>query len=152
MGEYLSPVVEGFSINTFDASGNKLFNLLKDASSNIIEENCEYLHELIKDQKHLATSLIESAKRIGGISDYKEKNNDADDAAFEIETPAPLPNTSGTLQGFTLVFFTLSFISLAIVFSIKINQVSNNTSYAVYTFIFFLVLFVVAFALIIRFG
>jgi hypothetical protein len=152
MGEYLSPIVEGFSINTFDASGSKLFNLIKNASSNIVGENCDYLHELIKDQKHLSTSLIDSAKRIGGISNYKQTLNDADDAGFETDFQAPLPNTSGTLQGFTLVFFTLSFLSLAIVFSIKINQVSNNTLYAAYTFVLIIVLFISALALIIRFG
>lgn len=111
-----------------------------------------FLQNLVEQQEDLAHSLMASAKKIGPIGQRKIIKDIADDGAFESDTVAPLPNTSGTLQGFTLVFFILSFLTLAIVFCININYISGNTTYAVYTFICFVVLFIVSMALIIRFG
>jgi len=117
-----------------------------------VPERVKFLEDLIKQQKDLADSLMQTAKKIGPVIQRKVSTENAYDAAFESDITAPLPNTNGTLQGFTLFFFILSFTCLAIVFSININYVSGNTSYAVYTFISFIFLFIFAIYLINRLG
>lgn len=149
MWDQLSPIMEGFTNPTMDSVFR---GMLQTTVASDIPTRVTFLKNLIEQQEDLANSLMASAKKIGPISQRKIIKDNANDGAFESDTVAPLPNTSGTLQGFTLVFFILSFLTLAIVFSININYISGNTTYAVYTFICFIVLFIVAMALIIRFG
>ena len=117
-----------------------------------IQARVNLLKGLVQEKKELADSLMKSAKKIGPISQNKVNKEDAYDAAFETNVDAPLPMVTGTLQGFTFVFYIISFICLAVVFSININIISNNTSYAIYTFVSFIGLFIISIALIIQFG
>jgi len=147
MGEYLSPILEGFSSPTM----NNIFKeMLKSSTSANVNDNVSFVRDLLEQQSDLAKSLLVSAKRLFPYN--KTSADSAYDAAFEAEVPAPLPNISGTLQGFTLFFFTLSYLCLSIVFSININQLTGNTMYAVYSFIGFLFMFVISMILINRFG
>jgi len=149
MWDQLSPIIEGFANPTM----NSVFRgMLQTTNAVDIPTRVTFLQNLVQQQEDLANSLMASAKKIGPIGQRKIINDNADDGAFESDIVAPLPNISGTLQGFTLVFFILSFLALAIVSSININYISGNTGYAVYSFICFIVLFIVSMALIIRFG
>ena len=68
---------------------------------------------------------MESAKKMRPVAQKLAVQKKAYDAAFESDLVAPMPNTSGTLQGFTLVFFVVAFLSLAIVASVLTNQVPS---------------------------
>ena len=149
MGEYLSPILEGFSSPTMDT----VFQQMLQSSTGVnVLANVDFLKQLLEQQKDLANSLMSSAKTITPISQKIDIYDNAYDAAFETDNRTALPNISGTLQGFTLIFFILSYFSLAIVFSININQLSGNTMYAVYSFISFIFLFIILMILINRFG
>jgi hypothetical protein len=106
----------------------------------------------LQQQQELADSLMDSAKKIGPVSQKIITSEDAYNAAFETDVAAALPNGSSSLQGFTLFFFILSFFSLAIVSSININSISGNTMYAISTFVGFIVLFILSIGLINRFA
>jgi hypothetical protein len=95
---------------------------------------------------------MKSAKKIVPISQKIMNSDGAYDAAFESDITAPLPKMSGTLQGFTLVFFIISFISLAIIACILVSQLSNNTNHTITAIVIFIVLMIVSMSLIIRYG
>jgi hypothetical protein len=149
MEEYLSPILEGFSSPTMDTVFK---TMLATSNPSAVNPNVDFLKKLLQQQKDLADSLINSAKIIAPITQKIETHDKAYDAAFETDVTATLPNISGSLQGFTLFFFILSYFSLAIVFSVNINQLTGNTMYAVYSFICFIFLFIAIMILISRFG
>ncbi len=91
---------------------------------------------------------MDSAKKMGPVSQKLVAQKGAYEAAFETDLVAPLPNTSGTLQGFTLVFFTLAFFSLAIVVSILVNQTTGNAQTAAKVFGGFVIGYIVLLAFI----
>ncbi len=115
-------------------------------------EKIAFLKSILTEQKATADSLMESAKKMGPVSQKLMAQKSAYDAAFESDLLAPMPNTSGTLQGFTLVFFTLAFFSLSIVASILINQTTGNPTSAFITFGGFIIAYIFSFALISRYG
>jgi hypothetical protein len=149
MGDYLSPVLEGFA-DLDPVFSDMLTSTNISGGTATTSAKVDALKEIFQRQQDLADSLMISAKKIGSVSQVNTIKEKAYDAAFESDITAPLPTSTATLQGFTLLFFIISFLSLAIVFSIHINHITNNTMYAVYTFIGFLVLFILAIALIIR--
>lgn len=77
---------------------------------------------------------------------------DASDAAFQSKIPAAIPTYSSSLQGFTFILFFWSYISLAIVASIYINQTTGNTMNAVGTFVGSIVVLILVFALMKRYA
>ena len=122
------------------------------ASSSSAAEKIAFLKSILSEQKKMADSLMESAKKMGPVSQKLSAKVSAYDAAFESELVAPMPNISGTLQGFTLVFFTLAFFSLAIVASIITSQATCNVNSALKIFGGFVILYCVAVGIILRFG
>ena len=148
MGDHLSPVMEGFSNPTMDS----VIQILKTNSTSNFTQNLQFLKSLVQQQRELADSLMSSAKKISPVSQNIATSENAYDAAFETDVIAPIPNISGTLQGFTLVFFVLSFFSLAIISSIYINLLSNNNTLSIYAFLGFILIFVVFFIFMPRFG
>ena len=149
MGEYLSPILEGFSSPTMD---NIFQNMLQSSTATTITDNVNFLKALLQQQKDLASSLITSSKTISPISQKIGQSDKAYSAAFETDITAPLPNITGTLQGFTLFFVTLSYFSLAIVSCVNVNELTGNTMVAVYTFIGFILMFFMLLSLISRLG
>jgi hypothetical protein len=147
MEDHLSPLIQGFTNPTMSS----LYEMLKTSSSDL-SNNITFVKNLIQQQEDLADSLMDSAKKIGPVSQKIITSEDAYDAAFETDSATALPSGASSLQGFTLFFFILSFLSLAIVASININAISGNTTYAITTFVSFIVLFIVSIALINRFG
>jgi len=150
MGDHLSPVMEGFSNPTMTSVFREMLKMSNSQTST--GQNVEFLKNIVEEQKRSADALMESAKKIGPVSQTIKASDDAYTAAFETDVVAPMPTMSGTLQGFTIFFFTVSFISLSIVLSVSVNLMSGNTSYAVYTFIFCIVSFLVISSLIARLG
>jgi hypothetical protein len=122
------------------------------SSSSTTQEKMAFLKSILTEQKNTADSLMESAKKMGPVAQKLVAQKNAYDAAFETDLIAPMPNTSGTLHGFTLVFFTLAFFSLAIVASILTNHATGNVNSALTTFGIFLVVFFVAVGIIVKFG
>ena len=112
----------------------------------------DFLKQVLEDKKATADSLMATAKKLGPIAQTASASQDAYDAAFESDTETPLPNISGTLQGFTLVFFLLSFVSLAIIMTVIVNQASSSTSISLGTFGIFVGGLIGSIALLNRFG
>ena len=121
-------------------------------ASSSMSEKIAFLKSILTEQKATADSLMESAKKIGPVAQKLVAQKGAYDAAFESDLVAPMPNTSGTLQGFTLVFFTLAMFSLAIVSSIITNQVTGNPASALKTFGGFVIMYIVSIGLISTYG
>lgn len=115
-------------------------------------EKTAFLKSILTEQKKTAESLMNSAKHLQPFSQKVAALDSAYSASFESDIQAPLPNRSGTLQGFTIVFFFLSYIALAIVMSVIVNQVTGNTGTSVKVFAVFVVGFFVSIALLSRFG
>ena len=111
-----------------------------------------FLKEMLLDKRATADSLMDTAKKISPVSQKIVASEKAYDAAFESEAMAPLPNSSGTLQGFTLIFFTIAFFSLAIVLSVYVNNLTGNTSDALKTFAIFVVIFFILVGMVRHFG
>lgn len=111
-----------------------------------------FLKKLIQEEKKSVESLLRTAAKIGPMANTVVEADDASDAAFVSKIPAPIPTYGSTIQGFTFILFFWSCISLAIVSSIYINQTTGNTMNAVGTFIGLIVLLVIAFGFIKRYG
>jgi hypothetical protein len=107
-----------------------------------------FLRSILTEQRATTDSLLDSAKKMGPVAQKLVAKKAAYDAAFESDLVAPLPNISGTLQGFTLFFFVLSYFSLAIVVSIM----SGSATAGLRVFGGFIIGFIVAIALISRLG
>lgn len=115
-------------------------------------EKIAFLKSILKEQRATADSLMESAKSMSPVSQKLTAQRGAYDAAFESDLVAPMPNTSGTLQGFTLVFFTLAFFSLGIVASVMTNQTTGKVDAALKMFGGFVIAYIVSIALISKYG
>ena len=150
MGDHLSPLIQGFTNPTMIT----LYDMIKTSTKSLSEvsPNLKIVYDLLQQQQELADSLMASAKKLGPVSQKIITSEDAYDAAFETDVAAALPNRSSSLQGFTLFFFILSFLSLSIVASINVNSISGSTSYAIGTFVSFIALFILSIALINRFA
>lgn len=146
MPEHLSPVMEGFGNPTMATVFQEILKITPIGSTDKIS----FLKKIISEQKDTADSLMDTAKKIGHVSKKISTKKDAYDAAFETDMIAPMPNRSDTLQGYTIVFFVLSFFSLAIVSSIITNQTTGSYKSALYVFGLFVVAFIIALGIITR--
>ena len=111
-----------------------------------------FLQTILEEQKDTVDSLMDSAKKINPVAQKISTMENAYQAAFESDDQASLPTMSGSLQGYTIVFFFLSFFAISIVVSMIVNQATGSTMSAVKTFAGFMVLLIVSIALITRFG
>jgi hypothetical protein len=115
-------------------------------------QNPVFIRKLIENEKESVESLLRSAAKIGPIANTMVGIEEASDAAFQSKIPAPIPTYTSSLQGFTFVLFFWSYLSLAIVASIYINQTTGNTMNAVGTFGGSMVLLILIFALMRRYA
>jgi hypothetical protein len=111
-----------------------------------------FLKKLIQDEKKSVESLLRTAAKIGPMANTVIESENASDAAFIAKEPAPIPTYGSTLQGFTFILFFWSYLSLAIVGSIYINQTTGNTANAVGTFVGAIIALVVIFGVIKRYA
>ena len=114
------------------------------------KEPTSFLKAMLIQQKRATKSLMDTAKRIGPAAHKVVEMEKAYDAAFESDIQASLPRAGGTLQGFILLFFSVSYIVLALVTTIMVNAVTRSTRSALMTFATFVVLGIIIFALIVR--
>jgi hypothetical protein len=159
MTEFLAPVTEGFTDMDLLFQNilkvNPITNTKTTMAMSPTKTNgtpTAFLKEMLKDKKETVDSLMDTAKKISPASQSISALETAYDAAFESDISAPLPNSSASLQGFTLIFFVISFFSLAIVLSVWVNNLTGNTMDAVKTFGVFTIIFFVVFGLLRRFG
>ena len=110
-----------------------------------------FLKKLIQDEKKSVESLLRTAAKIGPMANTVIESENASDA-FIAKEPAPIPTYGSTLQGFTFILFFWSYLSLAIVGSIYINQTTGNTANAVGTFVGAIIALVVIFGVIKRYA
>jgi len=161
MGEFLAPIKEGFT--NMDLIFENLLTVnpitrkksMMPVNPNAVPETSgqvAFLKEMLIDKKATADSLMDTAKKISPASQTITALETAYDAAFESEVASPLPNSSGTLQGFTLIFFIISYFSLVIVASVYTNNLTGNTSDAIKIFAIFTLVFFIVFGLLTRFG
>lgn len=115
-------------------------------------EKISFLKSLLHEQKKSVDSLMESSKKINPISQKIAALDSAYEAAFESDVAAGIPNISGTLQGFTIVFFLLSFFALAIITTVIVNQTTSSTSISFGTFGIFVAGMIITLVLLNRFG
>jgi hypothetical protein len=144
--EHLSPVIEGFTGNMQTVFSQLLKINDPDRAANKIA----FLKTAINEQRVLADSLMESSKKMGPVSQKLSADTRAYQAAFETDIITPQPQTGSTLQGFTLIFFIISFFSLAIIMSILVNQKSGSVNSALFTFGMFIIVFIIAIYMILR--
>ena len=112
----------------------------------------EFLKNIIINEKIEVERLLKLAGKIGPVAQTVVDEEKAYDAAFEAETPAPIPGYTDTLQGFTFVMFFFSYTVLAIVITVFINITTGNAANAGGTLIGFIVFGAVIFALLKRFA
>jgi hypothetical protein len=161
MTEFLAPVTEGFTnMDLLFQNILKVNPITHTKTMMPVDPNAPpqtsgqvaFLKEMLADKKKTVDSLMDTAKKISPASQSISALEKAYDAAFESDISAPLPNSSASLQGFTLIFFVISFFSLAIVLSVWVNNLTGNTMDAVKTFGIFIIIFFVVFGLLRRFG
>jgi len=111
-----------------------------------------FLKGVLMKEKEEIERLMKLAAKIGPVAQTVEEEETAYDAAFEAETPAPIPAYTDTLQGFTFVMFFFSYMALAIVMTVFINVTTGNPVTAGGTLIGFIVFGAVIFALLKRFA
>jgi hypothetical protein len=132
------------------SSTSEITNEFSLRSSNT--EKISFLKSLLHEQKKSVDSLMESSKKINPISQKIAALDTAYEAAFESDVAAGIPNISGTLQGFTIVFFLLSFMALAIITTVIVNQTTSSTSVSIGTFGIFVAGMMITLVLLNRFG
>jgi hypothetical protein len=111
-----------------------------------------FLKGVLMKEKEEIERLMKLAAKIGPVAQTVEEEETAYDAAFEAETPAPIPAYTDTLQGFTFVMFFFSYTALAIVMTVFINVTTGNAISAAGTLIGFIVFGAIIFALMKRFA
>ena len=111
-----------------------------------------FLKTLLEKEKESVETLLKLASKVGPVANTMVEHENAYDAAFELETPAPIPTYGSTLQGFTLLLFYLAYFALMIVIIIYVNATTANAALAAGTFIGFIVLGIISMALIRRYG
>lgn len=111
-----------------------------------------FLKGVLTKEREEVERLLKLAAKIGPVAQAVEEEEVAYDAAFEAETPAPIPAYTDTLQGFTFVMFFFSYMALAIVMTVFVNATTGNAMSAGGTLIGFIVLGAVIFALLKRFA
>ena len=111
-----------------------------------------FLKTLLQKEKESVETLLKLASKVGPVVNTMVENENAYDAAFELETPAPIPTYGSTLQGFTLLLFYVSYAALMIVITIYINATTANAAAAAGTFVGFIVLGFISMGLIQRYG
>jgi len=111
-----------------------------------------FLKGILTKEREEVERLLKLAAKIGPVAQTVEEEETAYDAAFEAETPAPIPAYTDTLQGFTFVMFFFSYTALAIVMTVFVNVTTGNAVSAAGTLIGFIVFGAVIFALLKRFA
>jgi hypothetical protein len=107
---------------------------------------------MLKHQREAADSLMATAKKINPVAKTINRMEDAYDAAFESDAKASLPVAGQTLQGFALLLFFVSFVSLVLVGTIVVNNVTKSAKITAGFFVGSIVVGMVVLGVIRRLG
>jgi len=158
MGEYVSPYISSSQqfnklLSFFNKTSKEGFADIANMFNNILtldSSGTMFLKGLLTQEKARADSLMDTAKRMKPVMHKLAPIAQANDAAFESEKQAAIPNSGATLQGFALILLLVSYIALTIISTIAINIVTQNAYTAGKTFVGFLVLGVIMYSLLVR--
>ena len=73
------------------------------------------LKTVVLNERRSIEDMLEVAKRLSPVVQDLKTSEAAYEQAFESDTAPSVPGPSGSLQGFALIFFGASFISLCLV-------------------------------------
>ena len=102
------------------------------------DEPTSFLKTMLIHQRDATKALMNTAKRIGPATQKVVQMEDAYSTAFENDLQADLPDVGGTLQGFVLVFFIVSYCALSLVSSIMTYVVYGSIKNALGIFTAFI--------------
>jgi hypothetical protein len=117
-----------------------------------VPESTSFLKTMLKQQREAADSLMATAKKINPVAKTINRMEDAYDAAFESDAKASLPVAGQTLQGFALLLFFVSFVSLVLVGTIVVNNVTKSAKITAGFFVGSIVVGMVVLGVIRRLG
>jgi hypothetical protein len=152
MAEHLAPyksLIEGFDNPVINNMFQSVLNVPVAPGSST---TTPFLKQMLIDQKKLADSLMVTANNISPVAQKIVQIEGASDAAFESDVPSRLPNVGATLQGFTLIFFIVSFFALMLISMYIVNKITNSLPKTGITFGVFFLIGVILFSLIVRLG
>lgn len=123
---------------------------LSTSDSNTPAAPTSFLKTMLIQQKDATKALMNTAKRIGPATQKVVQMEQAYSAAFENDLQAALPDVGGTLQGFVLLFFLVSYGALTIVSTIMTYVVSGSIKNALGIFAAFIFAGIIATSLLAR--
>ena len=105
------------------------------------------------DCRQTTAILQNAASQLAPLAQKISELQLASDAAFETDVHAtpPWSFSAPTLQGFVLLFFTISFVALACMATFMVNSISGSRSAGI-TFVSFLLVAVLLFVVIRRYA
>lgn len=109
-----------------------------------------FLKTMLIHQRDATKALMNTAKRIGPATQKVVQMEDAYSTAFENDLQADLPDVGGTLQGFVLVFFIVSYCALSLVSSIMTYVVYGSIKNALGIFTAFILAGMIIISLLAR--
>jgi len=109
-----------------------------------------FLKTMLQQEKATADSLMDTAKRISPVVQTLAPVAEASDVAFEASAPAAVTTRGATLQGFAAILLVVSYFAFTLVFTIFINNTTQNPYTAGKTFVGLLILAFILYTLIVR--
>lgn len=158
MGEYAASYKEGFTCDadtplatTFDILTTAIPSISYKKPDGKTTDPVPFLDAAITQQQETLESLQKIASKLAPVAQKMATVQTASDAAFESDVHPGLPSIGGTLQGFVLLFFCVSFVILAIMSTFMVNAISGGGAAAA-TFGGFLAAGIIVFAVIQRYA
>jgi hypothetical protein len=87
-------------------------------ATKVTDATIRQLQSLIQDQRAAINDMLDVAKRLGPVVGELKSSSTAYDQAFESDTPPEPVGVSSSLQGFTLLFLGVSYLSLTLVLAL----------------------------------
>lgn len=113
-------------------------------------QSTSFLKTMLIQQRDATKALMNTAKRIGPATQKVVQMEEAYSTAFENDLQAALPDTGGTLQGFVLLFFLVSYGALTLVSSIMTYVVYGSIKNALGIFAAFILAAMIIISLLAR--
>ena len=109
-----------------------------------------FLKTMLIQQREATKALMNTAKRIGPATQKVVQMEQAYSTAFENDLQAALPDVGGTLQGFVLLFFLVSYGALTLVSTIMTYVITGSIKNALGIFAAFIFAGIIATSLLAR--
>lgn len=154
MGEYAASYKEGFTCTGSNTASPTPINVINTVLPKItvpidgVEKKRPFLDGAIIQQQQSIKALSTLAGQLAPLAQKMADIQLASNAGFESTAPT---HSIGTLQGFILLFFVVSFVVLAVVSTFMVNAISGGNA-AAGTFAAFIVVALAVFAVLQRFA